>query len=194
MLIATDAEVRGSYELFLVILRSIIGTDRGSLIDLCSNTAPLTRYLDFEHKTYVDVLPRELGDEQPKFVQCDVLGEHESLSRRYQVSVCLDGIEHLEKPDGFKLLARMNELSGKQVLFTPLDPWCMAPAGDSNPESHHSVWGPLDVPDYACLLMPAYHEALGIGAFFFWKCDNLEAEFRRVVSEVNASGMAAFLT
>lgn len=155
------------------------GINAKSMIDLCCNEATHTRRLPFREKVYVDILPRLIGPEQSMFVQADVLAEHAVFNRHYDVSLCLDGIEHVTKEQGHKLIERMKKISDRQVLFTPLHPWMMEPNNPS-PESHKSLWGPADLPDWGHIVIPEYHKSLGIGAFFFWNCPNLDDDFEKV--------------
>jgi hypothetical protein len=171
---------------YTTIMLALIGSKRNSMIDLCCNLAPHTRTFGFKERVYVDVLPRDLGNEQKNFVQADVLGDHPVLSKHYDVSICSDGIEHVLQEQGEQLLVRMKAISDRQVLFTPLDPWMMSP-DDPNPESHKSIWNPGVLPDYAHVVMPNYHPTLGIGAFFFWNCDGLDEDFERVRNLLESS-------
>lgn len=176
--------VNGCDDVFLEDLRAIIGPayDK-SHIDLCSNLAPLIRRLGFRRRVYVDILPRDLGEESQYFVEADVLGDHPVLQETYDVSTCLDGIEHLHKDQGHVLVARMLDISKKRVIFTPFDPWMMEPH-NPHPETHKSVWTPDDLPGWASIVYPVYHPTLNIGAWFGWHCDDLEEDFRRVRREL----------
>ena len=174
--------VQGCNDVFLGVLRAIIGpAESQSLIDLCCNLAPLTRTLGFGKRVYVDVLQRDLGEESPHFVQADVLGDHPVLQETYDVSVCLDGIEHLHKEQGEVLIQRMLHISKTRIIFTPLNPWMMEPH-NPHPETHKSLWTPEDLPDWASVIFPVYHPTLDIGAWFGWHCEDLEASFNRVCS------------
>lgn len=178
-----EVAVQGSYPLFTEYLKLIIGPgmEKQSLIDLCAHTAPVTKTLPFQSKVYVDVNPQAY----PGFVQADVLGEHPVFESRYNVSTCLDGIEHMHKPMGMALLDRMMKISEKQILFTPLDPWCVDPSS-TDPEAHKCVWKPEELPNYASIVLPNWHPSLGIGAFFFWRCSNLAADFERVKAGISS--------
>lgn len=177
----TLPELHGDGDIYRNMLGWIIGPTRNSLIDLCCCHAPNTAQMKFKKRVYVDVVQRGLDveSENAHFVLTDVLGEHPIFEDHYEVSTCLDGIEHLPKEAGTRLIERMQKISDKQVLFTPLDPWCMG-VDDPSPESHKSVWTPEDTPGWASIVMPKYHETLNIGAWFFWSCANIEEDFRRV--------------
>lgn len=132
-----------------------------------------------------------MGSEQQYFVEADVLGDHPVLAAQYDVSICSDGIEHVTKEQGFALVEKMKSISKKQVLFTPLDPWMMSSPEDTNPESHKSLWAPEDLPDFAHVVLPVYHPTLNIGAFFFWKVEDLDQDFARVVNELESNPIFA---
>lgn len=181
-------DLNGGDVLFTSLLTAMIGPMAGkTMIDLCCNNAPFTSRFPFADKCYVDIEPREIP-EQHRFVQADVLGDHPKLLEHYDVALCLDGIEHIIKADGFKLVERMKKMSNKAILFTPLDPWMLEAEGSekylNDPKSHKCVWSPEDLPDWAHIVLPVYHPTLGIGAFFSWYCENLDQDFQRVRAEL----------
>lgn len=177
--------VHGNDDVYMDCLRAICGdTDGKSLVDMCCNLAPHTPLLGFQTRLYVDVLPRTLDhkDEQQYFLQMDVLEMNEPfMSGLWDVAIASDAIEHFTKENGFELLKRMEAISSKQVLFTPLGEY-MVDLVSTDPEGHHSGWTPEDLPGYASIVLPNYHPSLGVGAFFFWKCDNIRADYKRVIS------------
>ena len=174
----------GSYPLYESIIQAIIGPNihEQSLIDLCSCEATVTRKLPFQEKTYVDVLDCwDIPGQMDRFVQTDVLGDHEIFNKHYDVANCSDGIEHLIKDDGIRLVERMKTISDKQILFTPLGNY-LVEVGNPDPKCHKSGWYPDDFEGFAAIIAPKYHPTLGIGAFWVWKCENIEADFQRVKS------------
>ena len=184
--------VNGNGEIYLDVLRAICGDTNGkSMIDLCSNRAPYTCQMGFEKRIYVDILPRELDDknEQKYFVNADVLEFLKDKHKEYDVAIASDACEHLTPMDGVKLLTLMEQSSHKQILFTPLGAH-MVETDNYEPERHHSAWTPELTPDYASIVFPHYHKELGIGAYFFWKCDNLEQDFERVSNELKNKSWA----
>jgi|GEM_PF-1734342 len=167
----------GTYERFLDIVRAIVGPglESQSMIDLFSHVARLTRRLPFARSTFVDIGNYVSEFAGLEFVHADVIhGDHEVLRRQYDVALCLDGIEHVHKPEGRILLQRMQGFSRKQILFTPLDPW-MVDETATNPEAHKCCWKPDELPDWAHIVLPEWHPLLGIGAFFFWQAGDAEA-------------------
>jgi len=129
--------ITGSGELLLAILQSICGDASGkSMIDLCCNQAPYTPRLGFSQRTYLDIQDRPLDHhgEQRFFVRGNAL----DASGHYDVSLCIDGIEHFAKEDGLKLLRVMDAISHKQILFTPLG---LPPSIDgAKYDAHLSAW------------------------------------------------------
>jgi hypothetical protein len=172
----------GSYELYEKISRSIIGPQMAeqTFIDLCCCEATVTRRYEFREKTYVDVLDCwHIPGQMHRFVQADVLGEHEIFDKQYNIAYCSDGIEHLLKEDGFRLIEKMEKISSKQILFTPLGEY-LVDASNPDPKGHKSGWHPNDFPGFAAIVAPNYHPTLNIGAFWVWKCQDIEADFERV--------------
>ena len=171
--------------LYETIIKAIIGSkiNQQSLIDLCSCEATVTRNLTFKNKIYVDVLDCwDIPGQMHNFIQTDVLGNHEIFNQHFDVANCSDGIEHLIKEDGFKLIERMKNISDKQILFTPLGNY-MVETGNDDPKCHKSGWCPEDFEGFASIVAPQYHPTLGehgVGAFWVWRCDDIEADFQRV--------------
>jgi hypothetical protein len=165
----TFPTVHGNDEVYMDCLRLLAGNKRNDMIDLGCNLAPHTRKLLYTERLYVDILPRDLGEEQHRFRQVDILDiPHDVTSKKWDASFCLDVIEHLTKEDGWKLLKIMEDISERQILFTPMDPWMMTTEEDKNPESHRSLWRPEDIgKEWFKIVFPVYHPSLQIGAWFF---------------------------
>lgn len=165
----------GTIEIYMDCLRAICGKTSGkSMVDLCCAYAPNTPRLGFEIRNYIDVIPRTLDhqEEQRYFLQRDVLTFGE-VGVHYDVAICSDGIEHLTKENGLKLLEIMKCISDKQIIFTPLGPYAIDD-GD-NPEGHHSAWYPEEFTgEWSTICFPNYHPTLGVGAFFAWRGGNYE--------------------
>lgn len=172
----------GSYEMALKVMRAIVGSTKElSLIDLCSYTGTITRQMKFKEAVYVDVM--DVGHEYEKdgltFVRTGVNSEHEIFEKRYDVSTCLDGIEHLTKPEGWQMVQRMMKISDIQIIFTPLDAW-MIDETATNPEAHKCLWQPEDLPEWGHVVFPTWHRLYSIGGFFSWHSKNMGSEFLRV--------------
>lgn len=177
------------------ILKAIVGDDTSNLtmIDLCCCYAPFTRRLDFFSKVFVDIIDRGITPDLGEFYLADVLGNHEAVSKKkYDMCFAMDAIEHFSKENGYKLLERMNDLSTKKtVLFTPLGDLMVSDDND-DPDTHKSGWLPEDVAGYATVVCPEWHkEAYGKGAFFFWKTDNIDQDFKRVKDILEHDGVAS---
>lgn len=180
----TFEKVTGNEETYMDCLNAILGdTKRNSMVDLGCNLAPHTPKFGFKERTYIDILPRELDykEEQQFFIQKDIL-TIEKGSYNVDVAFANDIIEHLKIPDGYKLLSILESISTKQILFTPLGEMWVGTSG--HPEEHASGWTPEMVPGYASIVFEHYHKAWGFGAFFFWRCENIEEDFNRVVNEL----------
>lgn len=181
----TFENIEGGNEVYMDCLTALVGENRSSFLDIGCNHAPFTSQLGFKHREYIDMLPRELDnkDEQQFFHQENIL--QRKLHSTYNSTFALDVIEHLYKADGCEMLMIMKYISNRQILFTPLDEWMMTDDADKNPESHRSIWKPGDIDDrWIKLIFPKYHPTLGIGAWWFMHCENLEEEFERVKNEL----------
>jgi hypothetical protein len=180
----TIPKINGSYELYMDVMLSICGDQRGSMIDLGCNLAPCTPLLGFKKRKYIDIVPRTLDHpgEQQYFEQGDILIT--DIHYYYDTSICSDVIEHLTVENGRKILARMEDRSDRQILFTPLDDTFGFDYETDDPEHHRSLWKPEDFNGYASIVFPHYHPQLNAGAFFFWKCKNIESDFDRVLFQI----------
>lgn len=175
----------GSGEIYLKIMKAICGdvSDK-SVVDLMCHKSPYTPQLGFKYRTYVDILDRKLDDkkEQQYFIQSDVI-DFLTRGNMYDVSLVIDGIEHLQKERAKTLIRLMEYCSDKQIIFVPLGAY-MVEKKSINPDTHKSSWMPEDFDGWAKIVMPKFHPQLKIGAFFSFRCLNLEQEFERVKNEL----------
>ena len=182
--------VNGSEEVYMDCINAILGdTKRNSFLDMGCHKAPHLPKLGFKERTYLDILPQQLdwADEQQYFIQKDILTVKKK-SYNVDVAFSLDVIEHLSIKNGKKLLGIMESISTKQILFTPLGEMWVGTSG--HPEEHASGWTPDMVEGYASIVFPDYHKVWGFGAWFFFKCENLEQEFERVINELKSKQWA----
>lgn len=178
----------GTSDMFRKVLAALVGPDikTQTVLDLCCNEAPFTSELLSAESTFVDVQDRwPFPGRRGSFVQTDVLAEHPCFDKHYDISLCLDGIEHLTRADGFSLLDRMLVLSDKQILFTPIGHYYVDGEAGSY-DAHNSGWCPEDFPDFAAIVAPDFHALAtpGQGAFWVWKCPSLDYDFHRVVDDL----------
>lgn len=176
--------IEGNIEVYMDCLRAICGETEGrSMIDLMCCFAPNTPKLGFDTRIYVDAIHRKLDHvmEQRFFCKKNVLEIDPHIENVWDVSICSDGIEHLTIQDGHKLIKIMEMISSKQILFTPTtEIFKMVDPENKDPEAHRSLWYPDCFPDYACIIFPDFHKVWNSGAFFFWRCDEIEKDFERV--------------
>lgn len=184
--------VVGTIDVYLDVMRAICGDTKGkSMIDLGCCFAPNTPKLGFSKRKYIDVIDRKLDhpEEQQFFRKHDITKLLPLICDIEDVAIASDVIEHLTKPDGYKLLRMMRSISRKQILFTPTDE-IFKMVGDDNkdPEAHRSLWTPDDVPEwFASIVFPDYHKVWNGGAFFFFHCGSMletVQEFERVKDEL----------
>lgn len=179
----------GSGPLQIEILKAISGDVVGqSMIDLCCGSAPQTGLIKFKEKTYVDVVDRPLPDGE--VIVSNVIDYlKENQNKVYDVSISTDTIEHFREKDAIEFLELTNGVAKKQIWFTPLGEYCMTnDPNDNNPDSHKSAWTPEKLEEmypgkWAFIEFPNWHPTLGengLGAFFFWTCDDINKDFERV--------------
>lgn len=109
------------------------------LLSLCCGIGLEFKGLKTEDVTAVDIVPEYLAEVNKKYpfvktVESDVLKFiKKQPDNSYDVISILDGIEHLTKPRGKKLIEEMKRVCKEQIiLFTP--------DGFSRNEPHHA-WG-----------------------------------------------------
>ena len=173
----------GTFEIAIAVIKAIVGPRIGekSLLDVCSYEGTITKQLPFRDKVYTDIM--DCSDKFTKgenFIRADVIrSEHPIFKQHYDVSTCLDGIEHLHKADGWTMLRRLEKISDIQIIFTPLDPFCIDLKA-TNPEAHRSLWQPGDLPDWGHVVFSKWHQKYNIGAFFSWNSPTIGADMARV--------------
>lgn len=160
----------GSGELYLSILRRIIGpTEDKTLLDLCCGEMTQTRHLKFQDSWHIDV--KDWPERPREFTFCAMdVREVMPLSAHFDVCICSDGIEHLTKAEGAKLIGDMEKVAKLPIIFTPLDAYKLNP-DSTDPDIHKCVWSPAEFVSmgWKTEVYPGWHPELSIGAFFAWK-------------------------
>lgn len=168
-------DIHGNGNLHLSILKEICGDLSGkSMIDLMCHRAPHTPRLGFSSSVYIDIQDRDFDfpEVRKDFILIDVL-KFNSLTN-FDFSFCLDGIEHLSKDDGHRLLNLMTEISTNQVIFTPLG--YVYISAEKDPDSHKTGWTPDELPDWNKIIFPDWHPTLEVGAWYAWKGKTVDEE------------------
>jgi hypothetical protein len=164
----------GSLELWLKVVREIIGgpTNELVLLDLCCNECTGTKQLGFNRHVGVDVENWSTRPANVEFHEMDVLEaiRGQVASRGCDVCICSDGIEHLPKKEGAKLLKQMARVAPIAIIFTPLGDYMVNPDATS-PHDHRSGWKPEEFTaiGWEVSVYPNWHPTLNCGAFFAWK-------------------------
>lgn len=186
----------GSGELQIEVLKAICGDcENQTMIDLACGNAPQTGRIIFKEKTHVDCVDRELigGGELIVMDVIEYLKSAKKSNQRFDVSISTDTIEHFREKDALNFVDLTSKIANKQIWFTPLGEYLMTTdPNDNNPDSHKSEWTPEKLEKmmpgkWAFLTFPKWHPTLaenGLGAFFFWTCENLENDFERVSNEL----------
>lgn len=190
-------EQNGSGQLQIEVMKAICGDlENQTMIDLCCGSAPQTGIMNFKQKTFVDCVSRNLvgGGEMITADVIQYLKANQKLETKYDVSISTDTVEHFREKEALEFLKLTSNVAKKQVWFTPLGEYCMTTdPNDNNPDSHKSAWTPEKLEEimpgkWAFIVFPNWHPSLsdnGLGAFFFWTCENLEEDFKRVSNELN---------
>lgn len=177
---------KGSAMVQLNVLKAICGNTEGkSMIDLGAGLAPITRMLNFTDRVFVDVVKRDLKEENENFVQQDIFDLIKTnYPSKCDVSISLDNIEHFWEWDGRRVIKWMETNSTMQIIFTPLGYYMnIDDRSNKDPDTHKSGWVPAMLPDWAHIVFRKFHPTLGaggLGAFFSFKCPGLPEEFARV--------------
>jgi hypothetical protein len=161
----------GSMPLWIEVFLRIVGkpSDQVSIIDLCCGRMGNTRLLKFKESIHIDVTDYPERPRGSHFLLHDVLSLPSSFNGKYDVALCSDGIEHLSKEDGIKLISIMEKLSKTSIIFTPLGDYMVDPLAKS-PENHRSGWLPNDFPsNWETQEFPNWHPTLGIGGLWAWR-------------------------
>jgi hypothetical protein len=178
--------IEGSGEIYLdvvgAICSDVLGNDNCSMLDLMCHHSPYNAQLPFTEKVFVDIQDRPLDfvSEQVNFVQYDVLKFLERNLAEFDVIICSDGIEHLTKRDGFRMLKMMQNQSHKHIIFTPLGEYCLELNPTNDPDAHRSGWEPKEFVGWASIIFTDFHKQNNAGAFFTWHCKDIEKDFERV--------------
>ena len=162
----------GSGELEVAVLKAVVGdTSNKSLIDLCCGEITPLRHLKFKKQVHIDVHDFPLRPRHFPFLQIDVLADHPVYSEKYDMTTCLDGIEHLTREDGFNLIQRMTDLAPLNIVFTPLGDMWLGHEGETDPMVHKSGWVAADFEPrgWETLVFPRWHEGWKFGALFAWR-------------------------
>lgn len=180
MRLTIDSE--GGGEIHYKIIDTICSLHkRDSLIDVGCGFAPQTRKLQFTKKKYIDIVERDLEEANDDFEVVDILEliKEPPVTKKYDVAICLDCIEHFRKPDASRIIVWMERIADTKIFFTPLGDYIIEPEPTNNPDSHKSGWMPEDFEKigYATIVFPNYHAKMNLGAFFAFKTKNTEQYF-----------------
>lgn len=178
--------IHGNGSVHFDVLNTICGSaNRSYALDLMCCEGSSTKNLYFEKKIFVDIQYRNVDR---KKTDMQVVGDVFSFLHHdqfiYDVVFCLDGIEHLSKKDGYRLINTAQLAGEKVIFFTPLGEYIIS--DDEDPDHHHSGWLPGDFEElgYSTIVFPAYHELLNIGSFYAFKCDDMAGETERIFDKL----------
>ena len=131
-----------------IVLRQAL-VDCESVLDVGCGAAPTMRELGISRSAGIDAyLPSIEKGRQLNTHDELILGDVRNLLQKFKpksfdACVALDVIEHLSKSDGYKLMAEMEQIARKKVVF--LTPSGFLPQGNAAQDDfqkHHSGWEP----------------------------------------------------
>lgn len=120
-----------------------------TLLDLCCGNGSVSDGFVYSQILGVDVCEEYLEFYKKNLPNSQVINfnlekiadsEHESFSKlKYDNVLCIDGVEHLEKHDGEKLIKKMESMANKRVII-------FTPENAENPNvpvlnTPHNAWG-----------------------------------------------------
>lgn len=123
-----------------------------SVLDVGSGVALTMRQLGVEHPVgaegYLPSLQKaKLQNTHDDYVQCDVrdISKHFSAGQ-FDACIALDVIEHLTKADGLKMIADMERIARKRVIFfTPSGFLSQGNTEKGDLQAHLSGWEPEEM-------------------------------------------------
>lgn len=167
----------GSTNLYMSVLSLIIGHPIEepmalTLLDLCCGEMTHTRLMKFQKSMHLDVHDWPGRPKEFVFFPFDVRTV-QIAPKSYDVCLCSDGIEHLTKEEGLKLLDNMEQWSFLPIIFTPLGEQRLVP-GSTDPDDHKSGWTPeeFEARGWETEVYESWHRdspKWNCGAFFAWK-------------------------
>lgn len=178
-------QTEGSLDVMLDVINAILEAPGGMIVcDLMACEGSVTHHLKVGKKIYVDIAEHNIrGFEKHKdeFILMDAIEYLKTTDKKFNLTISLDGIEHLSKERGLFMLELMREKSDNQIIFTPLGDFVVEPETE-NPDGHKSGWLPEDFEKlgWAVLTFPKFHVLHGTGGFFAFHCKDLKNEFARV--------------
>jgi SAM-dependent methyltransferase len=134
----------------LALREALLGCE--SVLDIGCGPSPTMRQLGVVKTVGVDgyapsVAEARRQNTHDELVQCDIRDLSKQFEpRQFDACVALDVIEHLTKADGLKLMADMERIARKRVLF--LTPSGFLPQGNTEKgdlQAHLSGWSPREM-------------------------------------------------
>ena len=126
--------------------------DCESILDVGCGTDATVRELGVNRTTGLDAYPPSIEKARELKTHDElVLGDVRNLlktfsPKSFDACIAMDVIEHLEKADGFKLIAEMEQIARKKVVF--LTPSGFLPQGNTDADDyqrHYSGWEPAEM-------------------------------------------------
>ncbi|HAO77669.1 MAG TPA: SAM-dependent methyltransferase [Verrucomicrobia subdivision 3 bacterium] len=134
----------------LALREALLGCE--SVLDVGCGISPTMRQLGISQTVGAEgyapsFMEAKRQNTHDQLVQCDVRELSKQFQpRQFDACVALDVIEHLTKPDGLKLIADMEKIARKRVVFfTPSGFLPQHHASNDDLQEHLSGWNPEEM-------------------------------------------------
>lgn len=152
------SDLRGTGELADKLISAVLpaGMEGRTLVDLGCGAATRSRWIPASKKVFVDT---DLGrvDKPPGMVDADIIEFMGRPDSDFDVSLCLDTIEHFDKDKGWELLKLVDKRTRYlSVFFTPLGEMGI---NLDVPGAHRSGWYPEEFESlgWSTIVFPKFH-------------------------------------
>jgi SAM-dependent methyltransferase len=135
---------------FLALRQALVGCE--NILDVGCGTGYTIRELGVPRSTGLDAYAPYIEKARQLHTHDElVLGDVRELRQKFSpksfdACIALDVIEHLQKPDGFKLMTEMEQIARKKVVL--LTPSGFLPQGNTDTDDyqrHYSGWDPAEM-------------------------------------------------
>jgi SAM-dependent methyltransferase len=141
------------FSLLNVVWQNLDKRDKASLLDVgCGKGEPM-KFINRRRQLFtvgIDIFETALREAQMQGSHNEyVLGDVRKLPFRqksFDIVLCMEILEHLERAEGFALLQALEEIARRQVIVTTPVGLYKQDAFDGNPyQVHKSVWSPQEM-------------------------------------------------
>lgn len=153
-----------------------------SALDLACGYNSLIQYTDIPHKVGVEMFTDYINESKSKHIHDEYIQEDILIvkfpPRSFDLVLCAEIIEHLEKSEGFVLLDKAESWAKKKVIITTPNGYIKQEGYDNNPlQIHKSGWSVEDFQKRGYVVrgiaglkfLKGDHAELKYKPYFFWR-------------------------